>query len=186
MSYRNIADGELDRDLRLILVGELHLELALELALELTLELVFEQTTLLIASLLAFLSRRPISMRSASSSSSLFLSASASCRSLLSSLSSLTSSMFSLRKFLGECGLLRTGTGRGRAAVVAMLSILERELVLLRGGGELAREPAREFAAEVFGVLWREVSSLKPRPEKKREHSLIINSIIHDLLLDNI
>lgn len=51
--------------------------------------------------------------------------------------------------------------GRGRVAV-AILSMDERELVRLRGG-----ELCLEFPAEVFGVLCRDVSSLKPRPDGK-------------------
>lgn len=134
----SIAEGEFDRDLKLILPGELLLEFVLELT-------------------LLFLSNKPISLSKAISSSCLCFSASASFFSLFNSLNSLTSSMFSLRKSLGG---LWTGPGGGRVATGAMLSILVKELVLL--GGELDLE----LAAEVFGVLWREVSSLKPRPRR--------------------
>lgn len=132
-----LALGEVDLDRSLILFGELLLDAFLE------------QTTLLIASLLAFMSSRPISLSNAVSSSNLFCSASASCFSLFNSLSSLTSSIFSLRKFLGEWGLLilcTGGSGGGRAAV-AISSTPERELVRLLGDVD------RELAADVLGVV---------------------------------
>lgn len=149
-SLFNFVAGEFDLDLKLSLVGELLLELLLELFLE--------ATTLLAASILASLSESPISFRIAASSSIFFLSASTWCFSLFSSLISLIPSMFSFRKFLGECAC--KSIRGGKVAVEAILSILDKELVLLLGGGELVLE----FAAEVLGVLWRDDSSRNPRP----------------------
>lgn len=50
----------------------------------------------------------------------------------------------------------------GKVAICAIVSILERELVLLLFG-----EQALELAADVLGVVCLDVSSLKPRPGLK-------------------